>query len=53
MAHIASPPPNGKPLIDIGRVPIGGSFIETVDARELHAFLESKKDFSRLEAGRR
>ena len=33
-------------LIRIENQKIGGGFVQTVNARELHAFLEVKKDFS-------
>lgn len=33
-------------LINIEQATVGGSLIETVNARELHEFLESKQDFS-------
>ena len=33
-------------LISLQPQPINGTTVETVSARELHAFLESKQDFS-------
>lgn len=33
-------------LLNLSQREIGGELIQTVDARELHAFLESKQDFS-------
>jgi len=39
-------------MIKINNTEINGSTIETVDARELHGFLESKQDFSTWIKGR-
>jgi len=35
-----------KPLIPVSQIPIGGTPVQAVDARELHGFLGVKKDFT-------
>jgi phage anti-repressor protein len=46
MTDIAPIAAENKPLIDIHKARLGGTLIETVDARELHNSLEVRKDFS-------
>jgi len=44
MVHIAIQPQPNFPVVSTGE--FGGNPVQTINARDLHRFLESKQDFS-------